>query len=142
VWEYGSVGVCAVKWGKALHVNLQKWMLLVIMALIAGAMAAVISEIGVYSVPVSAVFGYLAGTALLKVSGMNRGDEVQALAGVGIFAGALLFKILPRALWGTIAVPIGHSWIIFGMPSLFDPFLWIALLITVVGALVRIRYLR
>jgi hypothetical protein len=115
-------------------------MLLVIIALVAGAIAAVISEIGVYSVPVSAVFGYLAGTALLKTSGMNRMDEVQALAGVGMFAGALLFNILPRALWGTIAVPIGHSWIDFGMPSLFDEFLWIALLVTVVAALVRIRF--
>ncbi|HUV05534.1 MAG TPA: B-box zinc finger protein [Armatimonadota bacterium] len=123
------------------QVRPERLLLAGITALIAGALAAVIGEIGFLAIFVSAPFGYFAGSMVLKASGMKRGLKLEIVAGAGMVIGALALKLLPAVMMGKLLARSGYSAISFGVASLSDPFFWVALAIAASCAVSKIRYL-
>ena len=103
-----------------------------IVALLGGAVAALVGELGFLVIFLSLPCGYFAGDMILRASGMKRGRKLEILAGAGMVLGALGLKLLPTILFGKIGV---------GILSLTDVFFWVALVISTGAALSKIRYL-
>jgi len=66
-------------------------------------------------------------------SGMKRGIKLEILTVIGMAAGAVAFRIL--------LVQASHLPIAFGLRSLVDPYLWLAIVISTACAVSKIRYL-
>lgn len=131
---------CASHKKSALYqIRPERFALAVLAALAAGAGAALLGEIGFFVIFVGTAYGYFAGSVILKASGMKRGLKIEIIAGVGMVIGALCLKTLPAFLVGKTTVAIAI--IRFGLGSLHEPFFWIAVVISTVCAVSKIRYL-
>lgn len=119
----------------------ERLLLAAIVSLVAGALTALIGEVGFFVIFVSIPYGYFAGSMILKASGMKRGLKIEIIAGAGMVVGALALKLLPALLFGDALARTGYSAMTFGLVSLLDPFFWLALVIATVCAVSKIRYL-
>jgi hypothetical protein len=143
---YTPVGVkcreCGLTRGGRLYtVSLPRLALAAVTSLAAGAIAAVMGELGFFVIFLGAMYGYFAGSVILKVSGMRRGRKLEFVTGVGMVVGALALKLLPTVLAGKpLAITMSRA-ISFGPGSLLDPFLWLSVVIATSCAVSKIRYL-
>lgn len=119
----------------------ERLLLAAIVSLAAGAVTALIGEIGFFVIFVSIPYGYFAGSTILKASGMKRGLKIEMIAGAGMVMGALGSKLLPDVLFGQAVIRTGYSAMAFGLAALLDPFFWLAVVIATACAISKIRYL-
>lgn len=128
--------------GVLFTVSPARFVLAGITAFTAGIIAAVIGEAGMFFlIFVSIAYGYFAGGMILKASGMKRGIKMEILAGSGMVIGALAFKLLPAIVFSANTARLGISLIAFGVSSLADPWLWLAVAISTACAVSKIRYI-
>jgi hypothetical protein len=134
---------CGLSRGGVLFtVSPARFVLAGITAFTAGIIAAVIGEAGMFFlIFVSIAYGYFAGGMILKASGMKRGIKMEILAGSGMVIGALAFKLLPAIVFSANTARLGISLIAFGVSSLADPWLWLAVAISTACAVSKIRYI-
>lgn len=116
-------------------------MLAGIVSLIAGMVAAIIGKLGFFVIFISFPYGYFAGAMILKAAGMKRGRKLEILAGTGMVLGALALRLLPAALIGVVTEQGSRSVVNLVLPLLFDPFFWIAVVLSTGAAVSKIRYL-
>lgn len=104
-----------------------KMLLVVIISLASGYIAAIIGSLGFLIMLFSLPFGYFVGRTILRVVGMKHGSMLEAVTGAGIVLGAFGFKMLIEN------VPM--------LTLLMSPTFLIAVVVTLMGAIAKIRYL-
>jgi hypothetical protein len=98
-----------------------------LISLAAGYIAAIIGSMGFLIMLFSLPFGYFVGRTVLRVAGMKHGRKLEAATGSGIVLGAFLFKMLIEN--------------VSMMTLLTNPLFLAAVVITLAGAIAKIRYL-
>jgi hypothetical protein len=119
--------------GTLFQVGFGRLMLAGLVAVVAGAIAALLGEVGFLVIFIGMAYGYGAGTAIMKSAGMKRGRKMEIVTGVGMVLGALAFKLLPLLVGGA---PIEVC-----LMSLVNPWFIVAVAVATACAVSKVRYL-
>jgi len=123
------------------QVRPERLVLVGIVSLLAGVVAAIIGKLGFLVIFLAFPYGYFAGSVILRASGMKRGLKLEILAGTAMVLGALALKFVPPLLMGRLFGEGARSAVTLALPLLLDPFFWVALVIATACAVSKIRYL-
>lgn len=144
---YTPVGIkcreCGLsKGGTLFKVSPGRLALAFVTALAAGVVAALLGHLGFLVIFVAMGYGYFAGSVILKASGMKRGLKLEIITVVAMVIGALALKLLPSLMTAKSFDAFAHKVLSMSSSgSIFDPFFWIALVISSACAVSKIRYL-
>jgi hypothetical protein len=117
-----------------------RFALAIVVSMLAGLGALILSGIGLFAIFLATMYGYFAGGIILKASGMKRGLKLEIAAGIGVVLGAAIPKFGPYLIVTLIVRHTGGAPHL-SLMGLLDIYFWVVVGVTTACVVSKIRYL-